>query len=495
MRIAAGGFLHETNTFVTRPTPWGDFTEGGPWPVMTQGAAIFETFEGLNLGISHFIARAQERGHEILPLAWSCAMPGGKVTDDAFERMCALLIEPLRDMEIDAVYVELHGAMVTQSHDDGEGEILRRVREVVGPDMPVLVSLDLHANVSPEFVDRADFVSSYRMYPHNDWGPTGGRCAEWLDRLMTWRASGAGGRALRQSPFLIPVPAGSTYLDTSKGLYEELERIEAETGVHLSLNMGFPPADIRDVGPSVTAYGPDQATTDAAADRLFQALLDAEKLYAAHTPLPAGEAIAEAMSIARSASRPVVISDTQDNPGAGAPSNTTGMIAELLRQGAERAVVGIFHAPETAARAHALGVGGVIESLGGGGEGPGQEPVPGPWTVTALSDGQFRGTAPMLRTPVTQMGPTALLTKDGVSVLVVTLRQQPIHRETFTHIGVDLDKTAIVVLKSSAHFRSGFQEIAEKVIIALSPGVNLDDPASFAFTRIRPGVRLRPRAA
>ncbi|HSP26736.1 MAG TPA: M81 family metallopeptidase, partial [Saliniramus sp.] len=173
MRIAAGGFLHETNTFVTRPTPWGDFTEGGPWPVMTAGEAIFPTFEGLNLGISHFIARAKERGHEILPLAWSCAMPGGRVTDDAFERMCALLIDPLRGADVDAVYLELHGAMVTQSHDDGEGEILRRVREVVGPDMPILVSLDLHANVSPEFIARADFVTSYRTYPHNDWGPTG----------------------------------------------------------------------------------------------------------------------------------------------------------------------------------------------------------------------------------------------------------------------------------------------------------------------------------
>jgi microcystin degradation protein MlrC len=493
MRIAVGGFLHETNTFVARPTPWGDFVQGGPWPVMTAGEAIFEAFAGLNLGISHFIARAQERGHEILPLAWSCAMPGGKVTDDAFERMCGLLVEPLRGAEIDAIYLELHGAMVTHCHDDGEGEILRRVREVLGPDMPILVSLDLHANVSPEFVRLADFVTSYRTYPHNDWGPTGGRCAKWLDRLMRWRETGLG-RALRQAPFLVAIPSGSTYLDTSRALYEELERIEAETGVHLSLNMGFPPADIHDVGPSVTAYGPGQEATDAAADRLFEALIRAEKSYAEHMPLPAAQAVEEAVRFAENASRPVVLSDTQDNPGAGSPSNTTGMIAELLRQRARSAVVGIFHDPDLAARAHEIGLGGVIDSLGGTGEGPGQEPVPGPWTVTALSDGQFRGTAPMLRTPVTQMGPTALLTKEGVSVLVVTIRQQPIHRETFTHIGVDLGRADIVVVKSSAHFRSGFQEIAERVIIAISPGMNLDDPAAYTFTRIRPGVRMRPRA-
>ena len=175
---------------------------------------------------------------------------------------------------------------------------------------------------------------------------------------MQWRAAqGRNARAFRQAPYLIPIPAGSTYLDTSRGLYETLERIEAETGVHLTLNMGFPPADIPDVGPSVIAYGPDQAGTDAAADRLFAALLDAEKDYARHNPLATEDVVREAGRIASGASKPVIIADTQDNPGAGAPSNTTGLIAELLRQKVDRAVVGIFHAPEIAREAHRLGVG------------------------------------------------------------------------------------------------------------------------------------------
>jgi microcystin degradation protein MlrC len=291
----------------------------------------------------------------------------------------------------------------------------------------------------------------------------------------------------------VPVTTGCTYVEPAKRLYEELERIEAETGFHLSLNMGFPPADIRDVGPSVTAYGADQTRVDAAADRLFQALLAAEPGFAAHRPLAAAEAVREALRIARSATKPVVLADTQDNPGAGAPSNTTGLIAELLRQGAERAVVGIVHDPRAAAQAHAAGLGGTVERLGGGGEGPGQEPLPGPWRVAALSDGRFRGTSPMLRAAVATLGPTALLAKNGVEVLVATIRQQPIHKETFAHLGVDLGSRAIIALKSSAHFRSGFQDIAEKVIVCLSPGVNPEDPASFAFTKIRPGVRLRPR--
>ena len=404
--------------------------------------------------------------------------------------MAGLIVQGVRREKPDAVFLELHGAMVAEDHDDGEGELLHRVRETVGADVPILMSLDLHANVLPEMVQTADFISSYRTYPHVDWGASGARCGEWLDRVLAWKHPA---RALRQAPFLIPVTTGCTYVEPSKSLYEELKRIEAETRVHLSLNMGFPPADIRDVGPSVTAYGTDQASVDAAADRLFEALLAAEPGFAAHRPLPAGEAVGEAIRIARTARRPVVLADTQDNPGAGAPSNTTGLIGELLRQGAERSVVGIFHEPKAAAEAHAAALGGTVASIGGAGEGAGQEALPGPWRVIALSNGRFRGTSPMLRAAVANMGPTALLAKDGVEVLVATIRQQPVHKETFTHLGVDLHSRAIIALKSSAHFRSGFQDIAETVIVCLSPGVNLEDPASFSFTKIRDGVRLRPR--
>ena len=485
--------MHETNTFVQRPTRWDEFAQAGPWPGATEGEAVLSTFRGLNLAIAHFMEAAEAAGHRMIPLAWAGAMPGGRVTDDAFERMAGRIVEGLSRERPDAVFLELHGAMATEIHDDGEGELLRRVRRTVGPDVPMLLSLDLHANVSPEMVEAADFISSYRTYPHVDWGPSGGRCAAWLGRVREWGPRPA--RAFRQSPFLVPVTAGCTYVEPARGLYDALEAIEAETGVHLSLNMGFPPADIRDVGPSVTAYGARQAEADAAANRLFQALLAAEKAFAAHRPLPATEAVAEALMSARTASRPVVLADTQDNPGAGAPSSTTGLIAELLRQGAERTVVGILHDPDAARLAHACGVGATLDRLGGGGAGPGQEPLAGPWRVVTLSDGRFRGTSPMLRAAENRMGPTTLVARGGVEVLVATIRQQPIHRETFTHLGVDLPSRAIVALKSSAHFRAGFQEIAERVIVCLSPGVNEEDPGSFPFTRLRPGLRLRPADA
>jgi microcystin degradation protein MlrC len=489
MRIAVGGFMHETNTFVDQPTTWEDFVRAGPWPSASKGAALRGDFRGLNLAVTHFMTVAEDAGHEIAPLAWAAAQPAGKVSDDTFEHMTAMLTEGLRETPVDALFLELHGAMVTQSQDDGEGELLSRMRQVVGPDLPVLVSLDLHANVSPRMLELADFISSYRTYPHTDWGAAGARCAQWLDRVTAWKHPA---RALRQSPFLVPVTAGCTYVQPARGLYERLGEIEQETGVHLSLNMGFPPADIVDVGPSVTAYGSDQRAVDGAADRLFSALLAAEPAFAAHRPLAVEAAVGRAIAISASAARPVVIADTQDNPGAGAPSNTTGLIAELLRQRAERALVGIVHDPLAASTAHRIGVGGAVERLGGGGSGPGQDPLPGPWRIVALSNGRFKGTSAMLRAAETNMGPTALLARDGVEVLAATIRLQPIHREVFSHLGVDLATRKIIALKSSAHFRAGFQEIAEGVIVSLAPGVNLEDPAGFRFTKIRPKLRLRP---
>ena len=188
-----------------------------------------------------------------------------------------------------------------------------------------------------------------------------------------------------------------------------------------------------------------------------------------------------------------MLADTQDNPGAGAPSNTTGMIAELLAQGAQGAIVGIVHDPDTAAAAHAAGLGAHLNiPIGGGLAGEGQTPQPGPWTVVALSDGTFAGTSPMLRSKTARMGKTAVLKQDGVEVLVASIRQQPIHRETFSHLGIDPRDRKIVALKSSVHFRAGFQPIAEEVITCASPGTNLADPADFAYRKLPAGIRRRP---
>ena len=491
LRIAVGGFLHESTTFVDQPTTWDDFARAGPWPGACEGEAMLETLDGLNLGVSGFIDEARKSGHTIVPVAWGMAMPAGPVTAHAFERMSAALVDGYRRSGADVIFVELHGAMVADEFDDAEGELLRRIRAVAGPDVAVVGTLDLHVNMSDTMVEKTNLLSAYRTYPHVDWGETGRRVARWLDRALSWGRKPA--KAMRRMPFLIPVTAGCSLISPVKELYQQLEAIEAETGVHLNFTPGFPPADIADCGPAVFGYGADQATVQRAVDRLADAVIAAEPQFAAQRVQPVAEAVANAIAISANAKKPVVLADTQDNPGAGAPSNTTGIIAELLAQRAQGAIVGIVHDPDAAAAAHAAGLGAHLNiAIGGGLAGEGQTPQPGPWTVVALSDGKFAGTSPMLRSKIAQMGKTAVLKQDGVEVLVATIRQQPIHRETFSHLGIDPRDRRIVALKSSVHFRAGFQEIAEDVITCAAPGMNLADPSDFTYRKLPTAIRRRP---
>ena len=492
LRIAVGGFLHESTTFSDIPTTWEDFARTGAWPGACEGDAMLKIFEGLNLGIACFADEARKAGHAIVPVAWTMAQPAGPVTAEAFERMSATLVDGYRRSGADVIFCELHGAMVAEGYDDAEGELLRRIRVVAGPDVPIVGTLDLHVNMSQAMLDHANLLSAFRTYPHVDWGETGRRVARWLDRVRSWGARPA--KAMRRMPFLIPVTAGCSLISPVKELYQLLETIEAETGVHLNFTPGFPPADIADCGPAVFGYGADQAAVQRAVDRIADAVEAAEPQFAAQRVQPVGEAVANAIRIAAHADKPVVLADTQDNPGAGSPSNTTGIIAELLAQGAQDAVVGIFHDPDLAAAAHAAGIGAHLNTPIGNGSSGDQAPLPGPWTVAALSDGHFAGTSPMLRSKFVEMGKTAVLRQNGVEVLVASIRQQPIHTETFSHLGIDLRARKIVALKSSVHFRAGFQPIAEEVITCAAPGLNLADPADFAYRKLPVGVRRRPRA-
>jgi microcystin degradation protein MlrC len=491
LRIAVGGFLHESTTFVDQPTTWEDFARTGPWPGACEGDAMLATLDGLNMGISGFIDEVRSAGHTIVPVAWGMAQPAGPVTAHAFERMSATLVEGYRRSGADVIFCELHGAMVAHAFDDAEGELLRRIRAVVGPDVPIVGTLDLHVNMSEAMIETADLLSAYRTYPHVDWGETGRRVARWLDRTLAWGPRPA--KAMRRMPFLIPVTAGCSMISPARELYQTLEMIEAESGVHLNFTPGFPPADIADCGPAVFGYGADAATVQRAVDRLADAVIAAEGAFAAQRVQPLSEAVANAIRISAASGKPVVLADTQDNPGAGAPSNTTGIIAELLAQGAQGAIVGIVHDPAAAAAAHAAGLGQRLNmAIGGGLKGAGQTPLAGPWTVVALSDGTFAGTSPMLRAKTARMGKTAVLRQDGVEVLVATIRQQPIHRETFSHLGIDPRDRKIVALKSSVHFRAGFQPIAAEVITCASPGMNLADPSDFTYRKLPAGIRRRP---
>src|SRR4051794_40675379 len=237
LRIAVGGFMHESATFIETPTTWADFARTGAWPGAAEGEDVLTALDGLNIGLPCFVEEARRSGHEIVPVAWTMAQPAGPVTAHAFERMSATLVDGYRRANADVIFFELHGAMVADGYDDAEGELLRRVRAVVGPDVPVVGTLDLHVNMSDAMLAHTNLLSAYRTYPHVDWGETGARVARWLDRVIAWGPSPA--KAMRRMPFLIPVTAGCSMISPAKELYRQLEAIEAETGVHLSFTPGF----------------------------------------------------------------------------------------------------------------------------------------------------------------------------------------------------------------------------------------------------------------
>lgn len=493
-RIAVGGFQHETNTFAPEKATFADFERAGAWPGLVRGAALLKGVAGLNLPIAGFVEEARRLGHEVLPLSWAQATPSAHVTSDAFGRILNQILEDLAaQVDLDGVYLDLHGAMVTEDTDDGEAAILEKVRALIGGEMPLVASLDLHANVSPAMVELADALISFRSYPHVDMADTGARAARHLDFLL------AGGKAhhkaLRQIPFLLPLPGGCTLVDPAKAVYAELCELEGRNGVAgLSFNCGFPPADVPDAGPSVVACGESESAAANAAEALAEFVLAREPDFAADI-LPADEAVAEAIQIARRAIAPVVLADTQDNPGAGGQGDTTGLLEALLARDAEGAVVAMLYDPDAARAAHEVGEGQTCRiALGNASGWAGQRPLDTRIVVEALGDGEVTGTGPFYKGARMRLGPMALLriADSDVRVVVASRKMQCADQAPLRHLGVEPRAAKVLALKSTVHFRAAFQPIAARVIVAAAPGPNPTDHTQLAYRRLRSGVRLMP---
>src|SRR3978361_11149 len=203
-RIAVGAFLHETNTFAPTKATYDDFVHGGGWPSMAHGAAVLKVMRNINVGLAGFVEAAEANGWDLVPTISCGASPCAHVTRDAFERIAKVMVDGIANAgPLDAVYLDLHGAMVTEHLDDGEGEILARVRQVIGKEMPLVVSLDLHANVTPQMVEQSDVLIAYRTYPHVDMANTGRAAAKHLALLLNTKTQLA--KAFRHLPFLIPL--------------------------------------------------------------------------------------------------------------------------------------------------------------------------------------------------------------------------------------------------------------------------------------------------
>jgi microcystin degradation protein MlrC len=490
-RIAVGGFLHETNTFAPTKATYSAFVHGGGWPSMTQGRDVLKTMRHINVGLAGFVEQAETQGWELVPTIFAAASPSAHVTEDAYERIANVIVDGIENAgQIDAVYLDLHGAMVTEHLDDGEGEILARVRAAIGNDLPLVASLDLHANVTPGMVEQADALIAYRTYPHIDMADTGRAAARHLGLLLGTKRKLA--KAFRQLPFLIPISWQCTNDQPARDIYQKLAALQSEAVPTLSFCPGFPAADFFHCGPSVFAYGVAQADADAAADKLAALIESHESDFDGRIYTP-DEGVRLAMELAKTATRPIIIADTQDNPGAGGDSDTTGMLRALVRNRAVKAAIGAIYDPASARAAHAAGVGATVRTALGGKSGiKGDSPYEETFTIETLSDGKFVAPGPYYGGREMDMGPSACLRIGDVRVVVSSHKAQLADQSMFRYVGIEPTEQSILVNKSSVHFRADFEPIAEKLLICAAPGAMPADTAALPWKKLRPGIRLKP---
>jgi microcystin degradation protein MlrC len=401
-----------------------------------------------------------------------------------------MLLEDLRQYRsLDGVYLDLHGAMVTEHAEDGEGELLARVRKLIGDDIPVVNSLDLHANITERMVANSSAMTIFRTYPHIDMAATGERAYHLLSHLM---AGGRLSKAFRKLPFLVPLSAQWTGATPNRELYAQVHGYNGNV-VSIDLALGFPPADIRECGAAVVAYDVDPEIAQSTAADVFDAFMQAEPLFE-NNLLSADDAVCAAMD---ENAGPVVLADAQDNPGAGGTSDTVGILDALVRHRAQGAVVAFINDPEVADMAHALSVGDVLETDLGEKSGRSKlSPFHGRFRIETLGDGVFECTGEMDGGVKTDLGRTAVLRVElegcDVRVIVSSRRFQNLDRACFTHLGIEPENQHILVVKSTVHFRADYDPIAARTIIVESPGEHPCRLTALDYRNLRSGVRLEP---
>jgi microcystin degradation protein MlrC len=493
MRIAVGGCQHETNTFAPLKATFADFEAPDAWPGLTRGAPLLDAVRGINLPLAGFIAEATSARHTLLPLTWCSATPSAHVTRDAYERIAAMLVEDLHNCGgVDAVYLDLHGAMVAEHVDDADGELLRRVREVVGPRTTVVASLDFHANVSQLMVDQASALVAYRTYPHTDMSESGGRALRVIHDLHA-NATASCNSSLQQLPFLIPLTSQCTLVEPLASLMEETTNLERSPIVAMNFTPGFPAADVADCGPAVFAYSHDAVSAARAVDHLASRVAASESEFALEI-YSISAALRETTRMPHVRGRPMILADTQDNPGGGGTADTTSLLKALIASHSRRVLAGIFCDAAAAARAHAAGVGSHIDIALGARSGIADEtPIQARFEVAALGDGRFTATGPFYLGARMNLGPMALLRLGDVHIVVASRKQQAADQAMFRHLGVEPRDFAVLVLKSSVHFRADFGALASRVLVVDAPGANIANPAQLPFTKLRTGMRITPR--
>jgi len=482
LRIAVGGLSHETNTFASWHTELVDFEANGYF----RGDEL-RSQAGTNTVVGGAIeAIDSDPSIELIPLIATSAIPGGFVTARAVNEIEGEIVAGLRISRPDAVVLDLHGAMVTELSDDGESETLARVRDIVGPNTPVVAVLDLHANVSQRMVDLASALIPYDTYPHVDNAERGREAVAIATRAA--RGEIAPVTALVKLPLLPPGPKQFSKVEPTKSIMARAFDLEATPGViNVGVTYSFPYADcpFPGMGVIVTTDG-DRVLAERIGRELADFIWERREAFRPDV-MTVEQAVHAAMS---DPDGPIVLADLGDNPGGGSAGDGTALLWGLLDLGAPNAAFATLADPEVAAAAFAAGEGATIQvELGGKADDLHGFPIPVTAIVRSLSSGDFIYEGPMNSGVADTLGRTAVLACDGrydnkVEVIVCERRVQALDAAIYRSQGIEPAEKKIIAVKSAVHFRSSFDSIAKRIIEVDTPGLTSVDFSRFPYRRL-----------
>ncbi len=477
-KIAIGGLIHETHTFLEKLTTIEDFENRG----VDWGQGAIDANREVHGYIQGFVEVLEAAGVEMVGTVSAAAGVHGYVTDEAFELYSGAMVDAIREaMPVDGVLLSLHGAMVTVRYPRAEAEVVRRIRAVVGDDVPIMVTLDLHANEDQALTDVADAVFACKEYPHTDTRETGEAAAHCMLRTLagTFRPA----MAIQKPGIISPSIFQWTGASPMRDFRVRADAWEAQHPeiAYISIAPGFGYADVPDVGATVIVVtDEDKALAEEVARDISNFMWERREELADKPILKTEDAAEKAMALVAEGKTPVVMADGADRTG-----DNTLLLRALLDMGASNLALSSMHDPQAARDCIDAGVGAHVKvRCGGWGQASG-EPLQLEGEVTHVADGQYVLTGPMGRGGTVHCGPTATLDiGDGNRIILTSLNHQVRDAEGFRAFGVDPLEMDILIVRSRIHFRAYYEDVAGAIVEVDAPGMGPADLSVLTYHNI-----------
>ena len=475
MAIAIASLLQESNTFSPVKTRYEDF-----FPVF--GSAARERHQGKGTEMGGFIAGLSRAKRRIEPVGAAMAITAGRLIRADLERLAGEFAARLEGIERpEALLVALHGALAAEREDDGDGYLLAQFRRALGPGVPIVATLDLHANVTRRMAENADAIMGYRTYPHIDFEETGERAAALCLRILDGSLRPRIGFA--KLPLIVPAENMQTTSGPMCRLFARATELENAGAAAVSIFGVQPWLDIEEMGCSVVVVqNEDVVAADVSACELARRFWECRREFDVKL-VPAERAIRQALRVAGG---PVVLSESSDSTGSGSPGDSTGLLGPLLRAGLREPAAIFLVDPEAVARAVEAGPGGTVRMrIGGKLDRRHSRPVPVTARVRLISDGRFTPHGKGYSSGIeVSMGRAAVLEAGEVRILAAERSVMTVDPELYRSHGIEPCRMKIVAVKSPNGFRAEYEPIAKAVIMVDTPGVSTANLRSLPFRRV-----------